>query len=87
MRKVRLMVKGHLVLITSDDMSPSSNMEDDSDVDITSCEHAKEYQPSKNTVPLTSSPVKSQIVIMSSQEMPPSSDESRNHRCCWNWSL
>ena len=52
-------------------------MEDDNDVDITSCECAREYQPSKSPVPLTSTPVKSQIVIMSSQEMPPSLDESK----------
>ena len=60
-----------------DDLSTISDMESDNDVGISSCECARAYQPSTNTVPLTSTPVKSQIVIMSSQEMPPSSDESK----------
>ena len=51
-------------------------MESDNDVCISSCECARAYKPSTTRVPLTSTPVKSQIVIMSSQEMSPSSDES-----------
>ena len=40
------------------------------------CQRAQDYQPKKVDVPLTSTPIKSQIVIMSSCEMPVSSDES-----------
>ena len=38
---------------------------------------SKRISSSKSPAPLTSTPVKSQIAIMSSQEMPPSSDESK----------
>ena len=41
-----------------------------------------EYEPSKTGTPLTSTPVKSQIIIASSKEMPPSSDESDTVDVC-----
>ena len=66
---------------TDDKMSYCSYLESEGS-DITSCKRAREYQPSKNVGPLTSTPVKSQIIIASSKEMPPSSDESETIDVC-----
>ena len=64
-----------------DKMSYCSDFESEGS-NITSCKRAREYQPSKNVGPLTSTPVKSQIIIASSKEMPPSSDESETIDVC-----
>ena len=66
---------------TNDKMSYCSDLESEGS-NITSCKRAREYQPHKNVGPLTSTPVKSQIIIASSKEMPPSSDESETIDVC-----
>ena len=40
------------------------------------CKRTKIYEPNESSTPVTSTPIKLQIIIMSSKEMPPSSDES-----------
>ena len=55
-----------------DEMSSNNN----SDFDVSSdCKRTKIYEPNAGNNVVTSTPIKSQIV-MSSKEMPPSSDES-----------
>ena len=46
------------------------------DIETSSCKRATKYETSVKATPVTSTPLKSQIVIVSSQEMPPSSDKS-----------
>ena len=58
-----------------DDTSSSSDIDYLSDKK-NNCNRAKIYRPSESKIPHTSTPIKSQIVIMSSKEMPVSSDES-----------
>ena len=58
-----------------DEISSSSNMEYYSD-EKSNCKRAKVYEPNESSTPFTSTPIKLQIIIMSSKEMPPSSDES-----------
>ena len=58
-----------------DDTSGSSDVDYLSD-EKNNCNRAKIYKPSESKLPHTSTPIKSQIVIMSSKEMPVSSDES-----------
>ena len=59
---------------TDDRQSSSSDMETcDSEFD---CKWAKVYNQCDKIKVKTSMPIKSQIVVMSSREMPPSSDES-----------
>ena len=59
-----------------DEISSSSDLEDSSD-EKSNCKRAKIYKPTESSNPVTSTPIKSQIIIMSSKEMPPSSDESK----------
>ena len=58
-----------------DDTSGSSDIDYLSD-EKNNCNRAKIYNPSESKILCTSIPIKSQIVIMSSKEMPVSSDES-----------
>ena len=73
-----------LVKSSQNEMSSDTygDFEDD-DVGVkhsTECERVRQYNTlSKTPGPVTSTPIKSQIVIMSSQEMPPSSDESETN--------
>ena len=58
-----------------DDTLSSSDIDYLSD-EKNNCNRAKIYRPSESKIPHTSTPIKPQIVIMSSKEMPVSSDES-----------
>ena len=58
-----------------DDTSSSSDIDYLSD-DKNNCKRAKIYRPSESKIPHTLTSIKSKIVIMSSKEMPVSSDES-----------
>ena len=53
---------------------PLSSMNDSDSDSSSNCKRMRSYQPTSHVV--TSTPIKSQIIIMSSKEMPPSSDES-----------
>ena len=55
-----------------DEMSSNN----DSDFDVSSdCKRTKMYETNAGNNIVTSTPIKSQIIIMSPKEMPPSSDE------------
>ena len=71
-------------LVKSSQNEISSDCKDDDVGDnySTACERVRQYNPSPKSGPVTSKPIKSQIVIMSSQEMPPSSDESETIDVC-----
>ena len=56
-------------------MSSGSDRETDSG-EVAKCTQAMPLESYQSCTPLTSTSVKSQIVIMSSHEMPPSSDDS-----------
>ena len=62
--------------LLSDSRLDSSGKSEESLFENLGCQRAQDYQPKKVDVPLTLTPIKSQIVIMSSCEMPVSSDES-----------
>ena len=59
----------------NDEMSSGSDRETDSG-EVAKCTWGTPLESYQTCTPLTSTPIKSQIVIMSSHEMPPSSDDS-----------
>ena len=61
---------------TQEDISSDSDSQMESDYVSTCCERACVYKSQSNQNHITSTPIKSQIVIASSQEMPLSSDDS-----------
>ena len=64
---------GHM---SSNDFGDDDLSCDDFSTDVNTCEQTKVYDSSQKSVPLTSTPIKSQLVIISNTEMPLSSDES-----------
>ena len=60
---------------SQDDMSTCSDASVDCDNEGMSCKRATEYENSVKATPVTSTPVKSQLVIISNKEMPLLSDE------------
>ena len=61
---------------TQEDISSDSDSQMESDYVSTCCERAHVYKSQSNQNHITSTPIKSQTVIVSSQEMPLSSDDS-----------
>ena len=59
---------------------PLSSMNDSDSDSSSNCKKMRSYQPTSHIVTFT--PIKSQIIIMSSKEMPPSSDESEMIDVC-----
>ena len=61
---------------SQDNMSTCSDLSAGLDNESKSCKQVTKYENYSAAKPVTLTPIKSQIIIMSSQEMAPSSDES-----------